>query len=67
MPNETVVEPSPAPAHEEWELKTLEQDAEEEIDRLRTRANEMEVALARAPLAIRRMTRLQASKLGIHF
>lgn len=67
MPNETAVDPSPAPSQEEWELKTVEQDAEEEIDRLRTRANEMEVALARAPLAIRRMTRIQAQKLGIHF
>ena len=56
-----------SPAVEEWELRTVERDVEEEITRLRNRANEMEVALARAPLAIRRMTRIQASKLNMHF
>ncbi len=52
---------------DEYDLTTVEADAEKEIQRLRDRANDMEVALARAPATIRKMTRIQARKLGIHF
>lgn len=58
---------NPQAEQDAYNLVTLEQDAEESIQRLRDQANEREVALARAPVALRKMTRLQARKLGIHF
>lgn len=67
MSNTTAGQATAENAHEAWLVETYEQYAEARIDDLRSQANALEAALARAPVQIRRLTRSQGQKLGIHF
>ena len=52
---------------EEHLSQTIEEAVSAELAEQRTRLNEREAALARAPTQVRRMTRAAAEKLGIWF
>ena len=47
--------------------KTLEDCVRERIEYMRDEANQMEAALMRVPLAVRKITRLQGQQLGVYF
>ena len=53
--------------HEERMAETWETVAQQEIDELRDRLTKREIALARAPAALRKMTRATANLLGVYF
>lgn len=54
-------------SHEERMAETWETVAQQEIDELRDRLTKREIALARAPAALRKMTRVTANLLGVYF
>lgn len=65
--NETNVSTTDALTVENRDLQTFEQALEERIQSLRDQANTLEANLHRQPAQIKRLTRVQAEKVGLYF